>query len=92
MALALVHHLAIGNNVPLERIAQYFSRLAPRLIVEFVPKEDAQVQRLLGSREDTFERYTRMGFEADFTEQYRILARHQVIDSGRWLYLMERRA
>lgn len=91
LALALLHHLAIGNNVPLRRVAEYFSRLAPRLIVEFVPKEDGQVQRLLGSREDIFDRYTRPDFEADFGERYRILAARQIAGSERWLYLMERR-
>ena len=29
MALALVHHLAIGRNVPLSRIAAFLAELAP---------------------------------------------------------------
>ncbi|HZA97405.1 MAG TPA: hypothetical protein VE399_01420, partial [Gemmatimonadales bacterium] len=36
LALALVHHLAIGHNLPLDRIAQYLSRLGRLLIIEFV--------------------------------------------------------
>ena len=48
LALALVHHLAISNNVPLVSIAESFSKLSPKLIIEFVPKEDSQVQRLVG--------------------------------------------
>ena len=36
MALALVHHLAIGNNVPLPQVAAFFADLAPWLIVEFI--------------------------------------------------------
>ena len=47
MALALIHHLAITNNVPLRDIGEFFADLAPRLIIEFVPKTDSQVQRLL---------------------------------------------
>ena len=54
MALALVHHLAIGNNVPFGRIAEWFARLGRHLVIEFVPKSDSQVQRLLASREDVF--------------------------------------
>ena len=49
LALALVHHLAISNNVPLRQVAQYLSRLGRKLIIEFVPKSDSQVQRLLAS-------------------------------------------
>ncbi|MDA0093657.1 hypothetical protein OFR75_01135 [Brachyspira hyodysenteriae] len=50
MALALIHHLAISNNVPLTYIAEYFSSLAKYLIIEFVPKEDSQVHKLLLTR------------------------------------------
>ena len=58
LALALVHHLAISNNLPLERIAEYFSRVCHWLIIEFVPKSDSQVRRLLASRADIFPNYT----------------------------------
>ena len=58
LALALIHHLAIGNNVPLHYMAQYFfASLAEWLIIEFVPKSDEKVQQLLISREDIFAEY-----------------------------------
>jgi ribosomal protein L11 methylase PrmA len=66
LALALVHHLAIGANVPLPMIATLLARIAPQAIVEFVPKEDAMAQRLLASREDVFPDYTIEGFRAAF--------------------------
>src|SRR5207249_6622227 len=59
LALALIHHLAIGNNVPLGRIAAYLGELCTWLAVEFVPKSDPKVQVLLASREDVFPGYTR---------------------------------
>lgn len=58
MGLALVHHLCIGNNVPLEYVAEFFSSIAPVSLIEFVPKCDSQVQRLLSSREDIFHDYS----------------------------------
>jgi hypothetical protein len=64
MALALIHHLAISNNVPLPRIAAYLSSLCRSLIIEFVPKGDSQVERLLRTREDIFPDYTEHDFEA----------------------------
>ncbi len=64
MALALIHHLAISNNLPLELIADFFAKVGEWLIIEFVPKEDSQVQRLLSSRKDIFPGYTESGFEA----------------------------
>ena len=55
LALALVHHLAIGNNVPLPSVARLFARMAPRAIVEFVPKDDPMTRRLLAARPDIFD-------------------------------------
>lgn len=91
LALALVHHLAIANNIPLERVATYFAELAPQLIVEFVPKSDSQVQRLLASRLDIFPEYTQVGFEHAFSQTYEILCQEAIPDSERILYWMHRR-
>ena len=88
LALALVHHLAIGNNVPIPAIAAYLARLARRLIVEFVPKSDAMVRRMLAGRDDVFGGYTREQFEASFEAHFRIDGRHPVGTSGRVLFLM----
>lgn len=92
MALALIHHLAIGHNVPLEDLARFFARLGRHLIVEFVPKSDSQVQRLLAGREDIFPDYDVEGFEASFEREFEVLDRAAVSDSDRRLYLLRRRA
>jgi ribosomal protein L11 methylase PrmA len=90
MALALVHHLAIGNNVPLPEVARFFGRLAPWLLVEFVPKSDSQVQRMLATRVDIFDRYDRAGFEQAFGQFYRLEEAIDLQDSQRTLYLCKR--
>ena len=89
LALALVHHLAIGNNVPLGRTAEFFAQCGGRLIVEFVPKEDSQVRRLLSSRKDIFADYTREGFEAAYKKVYQIEESAPIPESARILYLMK---
>jgi hypothetical protein len=91
MALALVHHLAISNNLPLERVANYFSRLGRWLIIEFIPKEDSQVQRLLASRKDIFPNYTREGFENAFGLVFHQRESCPIPDSQRLIYLMEKK-
>jgi hypothetical protein len=90
-ALAVVHHLAISNNVPLARVSEYLASLARALVIEFVPKSDSQVQRLLASREDIFPGYTPEGFETAFGERFTIEAAEQIRGSDRTLYLMRRR-
>ena len=92
LALALVHHLAIGHNVPLGRVAETFARLGRHLIIEFVPKEDSQVQRMLRSRPDIFPDYTREGFESAFRAWFRIEDAQPVAGSERRLYFMTRDA
>lgn len=86
LALALVHHLAIGANLPLPRIVEWFSRLAPHLVIEFVPKADPQAQRLLVSREDIFADYTRSAFEAALQKHFSVMRAHEVTESGRMIY------
>ncbi len=90
-ALALIHHLAISNNVPLIKIAEFFSKMCNYLIIEFVPKSDSQVQRLLATREDIFPDYTQPAFENDFKEYFTIKQFAKVNDSERILYLMKRK-
>jgi hypothetical protein len=87
LALALVHHLAIGRNVPLPRLAAWISRLGRAAIVEFVPKDDPQTRRLLRSRRDVFADYTQEGFEAAFAAHFRLEAKAPLPDSNRALYL-----
>lgn len=91
LALALVHHLAIGNNLPLENVALFMSRLCRVLILEFVPKEDSQVQRMLASREDIFPTYHRSGFEEAFGRHFQIRRRERISGSKRTLYWLESR-
>jgi hypothetical protein len=92
LALALIHHLAISNNVPLRKAAHFFRQISETLVIEFVPKSDSQVQRLLRSREDIFEEYSVDGFEEAFGYDYDILAKEPLEDSERILYLMKRKA
>jgi len=89
MALALVHHLTIANNVPLDRVADFLARTCRWLIVEFVPKSDSQVRRLLASRRDIFDSYTPEGFESAFRRRFSILEKTPIAESERALYLMQ---
>ncbi|MFP4249481.1 MAG: SAM-dependent methyltransferase, partial [Armatimonadota bacterium] len=92
LALALVHHLAIGNNVPLAMVADFLHDLCETLVVEFVPKNDSQVQRMLASREDIFDDYHQQGFEEAFAGRFTVTDSVAVEGSERTLYLMRKRA
>jgi ribosomal protein L11 methylase PrmA len=88
LALALIHHLAISNNVPLDKLATFFAACGKSLVIEFVPKVDSQVQKLLASRKDIFPDYTQEGFERAFAKHFRIERAISVPESSRTIYLM----
>ena len=92
LALALVHHLRVSAGVPFSVMAPFFAGLAPRLIVEWVPRTDPQVERLLRSRPDTFPDYTREAFIDAFVAHFEPRSAHPVGATGRELLVFESRA
>jgi SAM-dependent methyltransferase len=88
MALALVHHLAIARNVPLPLLAELLAGIAPNLIIEWVPKEDLMVRRLLAAREDVFAAYSLEGFRAAFARHFDVIEEAPIGDSERILFRM----
>jgi len=88
LALALVHHLAISNNLPFSRLVDFFSSICKWLIIEFIPKDDSQVQRLLSTRKDIFTNYDKNNFEKEFSKAFNIIRAEKIIGSKRTLYLM----
>jgi ribosomal protein L11 methylase PrmA len=90
LALALVHHLAISNNLPLTSIFEYFSEMGKYLIIEFVPKDDSQTQRLLSTREDIFSEYTIDGFMSALEPVFSIVRRIPIQGTQREIFLLEK--
>ena len=90
LALALVHHLAIGNNVPLRSVVELLARVGRQAVVEFVDKRDSQVRRLLASREDVFDGYTEAGFESALAGTFRIARKQPIAGAHRVLYHLTR--
>ena len=89
LSLALIHHLVISKNLPLEMIAACFARNCRHLVIEFVPKSDSQVKRLLANREDIFHNYNKQSFERAFKVYFSIKDCTTISSSKRILYLME---
>ncbi len=90
LALALIHHLAIGKNIPMDKIARFFHRMCQYLIIEFVPKEDEKVQFMLQQREDIFPYYTEPVFVSVFANYFSVVEKQAISGTTRTLYLMKR--
>lgn len=91
LALALIHHLAIGNNLPLTRCADFFASVADQLVIEWIPKTDSKVQEMLQNRPDVFRGYSEDGFEAAMGTRFAIGGKHKIRGSERVLYRLCRR-
>ena len=91
LALALVHHLAISRNVPLPMLLDLLAELAPWAVVEFVPKDDPMVRRLLATREDVFPDYTLDGFRDAAGGRFEVVEERPIDESPRVMFLLRRR-
>lgn len=91
MGLALIHHLRISGNWPTEYIARFFAQCAPAAIVEFIPREDSQILRLLRSRPDIYQDWTLEQVVAAFQKYYQNCVIEPIRDSGRTLLLLSQR-
>lgn len=85
LALALLHHLALGKNIPLEDAVDWVIGIAPRGILEFVPKSDPVVPLMLRNRIDIFENYTEDRFDNAVCRKARVVKEARITESGRKL-------
>lgn len=90
LALALVHHLAIGRNVPLPYVLDWLVGLAPQGVIEFVPKADPMVQELLSLREDIFFDYSEDAFTGHLNKIAKVVKSETVTATGRTLFWYRR--
>jgi hypothetical protein len=86
LALALVHHLRLRGNVPVEHIVRWLRRMGRSCVVEFVPRSDPTAQRLLAWREDIYDDFTEANFETALANEFRIEETCRLPGSGRVLF------
>ena len=91
LALALIHHLAIVNNLPFKITAKFLSCVTRWLVIEFVPKSDKKVRFMLSFRKDIFYDYNQENFEVQFSKYFTIDKKIKITNSQRLIYVMRRR-
>jgi hypothetical protein len=87
LALALVHHLVIGKNIPLSMLASFFSKYTKWLLIEFVPKDDPKVTAMLATREDIFPEYNEENFERSLAVYFDLINKQKIPTTTRTMYL-----
>ncbi|WP_324751017.1 class I SAM-dependent methyltransferase [Sphingomonas sp. LY54] len=92
LALALIHHLAIARNVPLDMAVDWLIGLAPCGVIEFPSKTDPMVQQLLRNRQDIFADYTEEAFLSHVAARARVVGSAKLGEEGRLILAYDRRA
>ena len=90
VALAFIHHLAIGRNIPLDDAVDWLMGFAPRGLIEFVQKDDPTVLDMLSLREDIFDDYTERAFLDSIESRGSVVSTRRNPDNGRLLVVYER--
>ena len=91
LALALIHHLVIGKNIPFNSVAQFFYQVTRYLIIEFVPIQDEKVVLMLSQKNISYSHYDQENFEGSFSQYFSIEKKESIAGSSRTLYLMKKR-
>ena len=86
MALALIHHLVIAKNIPLNQAVIWLTSLAPSGIIEFVPKEDPTCQFMLSLKGDIFPEYNEENFKKELSKLVKIENVTTVSNTNRRIY------
>lgn len=89
LALAFIHHLVIGKNALLPDVIEWLVKLAPYGIIEFVPKSDPMIVRMLKTRADIFSDYSLENMITSLEKHASILQRHTSSQSGRELFFFK---
>lgn len=91
LALAVIHHLAIAKNVPLEMAVDWLMSLAPAGVIEFPSKSDPMVKQLLRGRTDIFPDYTEEAFLAHVQKRGTIVRQEHLGENGRLIIAYEKK-
>ena len=91
LALALIHHLAIAKNIPLEKVVSLLAGFSQYMLIEFVGKEDPKVKQLLANRKDIFDRFTLNHFKECLVPFYDIIKETKIASTDRTLFLLKRK-
>jgi len=90
IALAFEHHLCIGKNIPLNGVIKWLVSLAPKGLIEFVPKNDETIKKMLEFKGDIFPNYTETYFEKCLLNNAEIISKDVVSNSKRTIYEYKR--
>jgi ribosomal protein L11 methylase PrmA len=93
LCLAVLHHLSISANVPVDDAVAWLHGLTDAAVVEFATPDDPMVRRLLArKRADDHPDYRRDWFERSLFERFEVVSSLELADATRILYHVRSRS
>ncbi len=86
LALAFEHHLAIAKNIPLDQLVKWLLNIAPKGLIEFVPKSDQTIRKMLLLKGDIFRDYSEENFKNLILRNAKIVSEKKITESGRKIF------
>ncbi|MBA3446158.1 MAG: methyltransferase domain-containing protein, partial [Pseudaminobacter sp.] len=91
LALALIHHIRLSANIPIDMFLDWLRGLGSAVVIEFVGREDEMVVKLLMNKKEKYDDYTRENFIAQVEQRYQIRDRRPLKGGHRELFYLEPR-
>ena len=85
LAIAVVHHIAIARNIPLDEVVELLTTAAGQGVIGFVPHTDDRARALFHGREDLFRDYTLDVFLSHLQRRARIVKQQRLQGTERTL-------
>ena len=92
LCLALVHHMVISANIPLDEFVRWLSEIGASVIIEFPLKEDQMVRHLLRNKDDQYSEYTLPIFERLISAHFHVQSREELSNQTRVLFFLQPKA
>ena len=83
ISLAFIHHLVIAKNISVQMFVEWISKISQFGLLEFVPKNDETIQKMLISKRDIYKDYNIDNLIKYLEYDFKIVSIDQVSESGR---------
>jgi SAM-dependent methyltransferase len=93
LMLAVLHHLLVGERIPLAEILDLAAGLTTDvLVIEFIAPHDPMFRRIARGRDELHAGLSREVFEDTCRTTFEVLRSEACAGSSRWLYLLRKRS
>ena len=78
ICLAFIHHICVGNNVPLSQFIDYIGNFSKNILLEFVSNEDQMVKNLSINKKNLMKNYTLENLKKIIKKNNTIISENQI--------------